>query len=49
MERRQVKAMVTKWHRAKGRNSLSKKEEDESDTRDNIDPYQANDKYLLQL
>lgn len=49
IERRKAKAMTANQHRTKGEISLSSKKEDESDTGDNMDPDQANDKYLLLL
>ena len=49
IEMRKVKAISTKWNRAIGEISLSSEKEDESDTKDNIDPDQANDKYLVKL
>ncbi len=52
IERRKTKAMVTKRQRARGRISLSNKEEEnyESDIGDETDPDKANDdKNLLQL
>ena len=54
MERRKAEAMVAKWRRARRRISLYNKKEDESDTRDNTDPNQANpdqtnDKYPVEL
>ena len=49
MERRKAEAMAAKRHRARGGISLSSKEEDESDTGDDTDPDQANDKYPFQL
>ena len=53
-EKRKAKAIAAKWHRARGKISLSSEKEDESDTRDDIDPNQAdldqaNDKYLVEL
>ena len=40
MERQKAEAMVAKRRRARGGISLSSEEEDESDTRDNMDPDQ---------
>lgn len=40
--------MAAKQHKAKGRISYSSEEEDDSDTRDNTDLDQVNDKYQLQ-
>ena len=41
--------MAAKQRRARTEISLSSKEEDESDTRDNTDLDQANNKYPMQL
>lgn len=43
--------MTTKWQKDKGRISLSSEEERnyESNTRNDLDPDQANDKYPLQV
>ena len=49
MEKQKVESMATKQCRARGRISLSREKKDESDTRDDTDPDQANDKYPLQL
>ena len=54
MERQKTEAMAAKRHRAKGRISLSSEKEDESDTRDDMDPNQANsdqtnNKYPVEL
>ena len=49
IEKGKTKAMTAKWRRARGGISLSNKEEDKSDTKDNIDLDQSNDKYPLQL
>ena len=49
MERRKAEPMAAKRRRARGEISLSGEKKDESDTRDDTDPDQANDKYLLQL
>ena len=49
MERRKAEAMAAKRRRARGGISSSSEEEDESDTGDDTDPDQANDKYPLQL
>ena len=49
IERRKVEAIVAKWRRAGGRIGLSNEEEDQSDTKDDMDPDQANDKYPVQL
>ena len=49
MERRKAEAIAAKWRRARRRISLSSKEEDESDIRDDTDSDQTNEKYLRQL
>ena len=51
VERRRTKTMAAKCQRAKERISLSSEEEKDykSDSKDEIDPDPANDKYLLQL
>ena len=54
MERRKVEAMAAKQRKARGEISLSSKEKDESDTKDNtdlnqVDLNQVNDKYLMEL
>ena len=51
MKRRKTKAMAAKRQRARGGIHLSseEKEDYESNTRDEIDSDQADDKYLLQL
>ena len=41
--------MAAKWRRARGKISLSSEEEDKSDTGNDMNPDQANDKYPLQL
>ena len=51
VERQKIEAMTAKRQRIRGEISFfsEQKEDYESDTRDKIDPDQANDKYLLQL
>ena len=49
IERQKAKAMVAKWCKARGGISSSSKKEDESDTGDDTDLDQADDKYLMQL
>lgn len=51
VERRKTEAMAAKYWRAGEEISLSSKEKknDENDTRDETNPDQANNKYLLQL
>lgn len=51
MERRKIEAMAAKCQKTRKRISLSNKEKEsyESDTKDEIDPNQANDEYPLQL
>ena len=49
MERQKAKVMAAKRRRTRGGISLSSEKEDGSDSRDNTDADQANDKYLLQL
>lgn len=49
VERRKAKAITSKQYRARGGISLSSEKKDESDTRNNIDLDQVNDKYPLQL
>ena len=51
VERRKTKAIIAKCQRAKGGISLSSEEKEsyESDSKDEIDLDQANDKYPLQL
>lgn len=49
IKRRKVEAMVAKQYRARGEINQSSEEEDESNTRDNMDLDQADDKYLLPL
>lgn len=49
IERQKGEAIVTKRRRASGGISFSSEEKDKSDTGDNMDPHQANDKYPLQL
>lgn len=51
VEKRKAEVLTVKRLRARRGISLSsiKEENYESDTKDNIDPDQANDKYLLQL
>ena len=48
-ERQKVEAIAAKWCRAREGISLSSEEEDESDTRNDKDPDQAEDEYPLQL
>ena len=47
IERRKVEAIATKWRRARGGINLSSEEKDESDTEDDTDLDQADDKYPL--
>lgn len=51
IEKQKTKAMATKWKRARGGISLSNEEEGnyKSDTKDETNPDQVNNKYLLQL
>ena len=49
MERRKAEATVAKRRRARRGISSSSEEEDKSDTGDDTDPDQADDKYPLQL
>ena len=49
MEKQKAKAMAAKRRRTRRKISSSNKREDESDTGNDTDPDQANDKYLLQL
>ena len=48
IERRKAKAMAAKQRRVRGEMSLSSEKEDKSDTGDNTDPDQADNKYPLQ-
>lgn len=48
-KKRKAKTIATKRLRAQGRLSSSRKKEDKSDIGDDIDPDQADDKYLLSL
>lgn len=42
-------AIAVKWRKTKGRISLYSSKEDKSDIEDDINPDQANNKYLLQI
>ena len=49
MKNWKTKTMIAKRQKVRRRISLFSKQKDENDTRDKIDPYQTNNKYLLQL
>ena len=49
MKRRKAKVIAAKQRRARGGMSLSNEEEDESDTGDDTNPDQTDNKYPLQL
>ena len=49
IEKRKAEVMAAKWRRARGGISLSSEKEEESDTGDDTDLDQADDKYPQQL
>lgn len=47
VKRQKTETIVAKRRRTRGKISWSSKKKDKGNTRDNIDPNQANNKYLL--